>query len=85
MLKLLKRNALAIDMTSDTDPTCMCCMRLQAELSLCLQTEQVRTMGSGLVVLVPASLAAPASSVSSPVSGWPVRPDAVTLGEPTLA
>ena len=60
----------------------MCCMRLQAELSWCLQTEQVSTMGSLLVVLVWASLAARPSSESS-VSSW-ARPDPVTLGEPTL-
>ena len=62
----------------------MCCIRVQAELSCCLQTEQVRTRGSVLVVFVSASSFSPSLSTSRPSSsscGWP---DPVTLGEPTL-
>ena len=66
----------------------MCCIRVQAELSCCLQTEQVRTRGSVLLVLVSASSFSPwlspwlsTSLPSSSSCGWP---DPVTLGEPTL-
>ena len=67
-----------------SDFTWMCCIRVQAELSCCLQTEQVRTRGSVLVVFVSASSFSPSLSTSRPSSsscGWP---DPVTLGEPTL-
>ena len=83
VLELRERKVRTPDIRCDRDCACMCCMRLQAELVGCLQTEQVSTMGSVLVVLVWASLAARPSSVSSS-SGW-ARPEPLTLGEPTLA
>ena len=64
VLELLMRNVVTT-LTQQSHITCMCCMRLQAELSWCLQTEQVSTMGSVLVVFVWASLASLASRPSS--------------------
>ena len=65
--------------------TWMCCIKLQAELTLWLHTEQVSTMGSVAGVLVSASLVTCLSSVLSLISSSSVSccPDPVTLGLPT--
>ena len=62
--------------------TWTCCIRLQADVSCCLQTEQVRMVGSELLVFVSASsLSWSLITSSSSTSIWP---DPDTLGDPTL-